>query len=55
MQEDMETQLQTIDFFAGNVLSEMRGVTKQTTKKDMLAHIEAWINEIQTIKYIINL
>ena len=55
MKEDMETQLHTIDLYVRNLLDDMKSVTKASTKGDMLAHIDAWTNEVQTIKYIIDL
>jgi hypothetical protein len=53
--EDLETQLHTIDLFVGNVLDDMKNVSKTTTKTDMLAYISAWQNELETVKYIIDI
>ena len=55
MQEDMETQLHTIDLFVRNILSDMNNVTKATNKADMLAYMDAWKNELLTITYIIDI
>jgi len=55
MQEDMETQLHTINLFVGGILADMKTVTKSTIKLDMLAHIAYWKNELQTIKHIIDI
>jgi len=55
MQEDEESQLHTIDLFVRNVLSDMKNVSKSTTKGDMLAYISAWENELLTVTYIIDI
>jgi hypothetical protein len=55
MEEDKETQLHTIDLFVRNVLSDMKNVSKSTTKGEMLAYISAWENELLTVTYIIDI
>ena len=51
----METQLHTINMFVEGILSDMGRVNKKTVKNDMIAHMEFWKNELQTIKHIINI
>ena len=41
-----------MDMYARNVIAEMELITKSTTKKDMYAYIQAWLNELQTVTYI---
>jgi hypothetical protein len=55
MKEDVETQFHTIDLFVRDILYDMRNVSKSTTKLDMLAHIDAWRNTLETIKFIIDI
>jgi hypothetical protein len=37
------------------VLAEMKLVSMATTKKDMIAYVEAWQNELLTATYVIGL
>tara|TARA_R110000765_G_scaffold79899_1_gene156997 strand:+ start:392 stop:556 length:165 start_codon:yes stop_codon:yes gene_type:complete len=47
-----EGKIEMMDMYARNVLSEMKMITKSSTKKDMYAYIQAWENELQTLIYI---
>jgi len=47
-----EGKIEMMDMYARNVLSEMKMITKSSTKKDMYAYIQAWENELQTVTYI---
>ena len=55
MTEDVETQFHTIDLFVRDILSDMKTVSKSTTKPVMLAHVSAWQNTLETIKFIIDI
>tara|TARA_B110000977_G_C10800839_1_gene386224 strand:- start:176 stop:343 length:168 start_codon:yes stop_codon:yes gene_type:complete len=55
MTEDVETQFHTIDLFVRDILSDMKTVSKSTTKPVMLAHMSAWQNTLETIKHIIDI
>ena len=55
MSEDVETQFHTIDLFVRDILDDMKNVSKSTTKPVILAHIDAWQNTLETIKYIIDI
>ena len=55
MNEDLETQLHSIDLFVRDMLNDMRNVSKSTTKPVMLAHVDAWRNTLETIKFIIDI
>jgi|TARA_R110002020_G_scaffold2184_1_gene10055 hypothetical protein len=50
MEEDLKTVVASIRLFVDNILYDMRNVSKDTTKHVMLSHIEAWKNELETIK-----
>ena len=45
--------LGSVEFFIDNVLHDMNRVKLNTRKMDILAHIEAWRNELETIKLFI--
>jgi hypothetical protein len=47
-----EGRIEMMDMYAKNILAEMKLITKQSTKKDMYAYIQAWENELQTLTYI---
>tara|TARA_R110000851_G_scaffold273748_1_gene426381 strand:- start:547 stop:711 length:165 start_codon:yes stop_codon:yes gene_type:complete len=53
MNDETEMKFETINMFLGNVLLEMKKVSMKSSKKDMIAYISAWENELQTIKFII--
>jgi hypothetical protein len=55
MKEDVDTQLEAIDFFIRDILDDMNDVTKSTTKLVILAHISAWKTTLKTIKNIIDI
>ena len=46
-------KFEIINMFMENVLLEMKKVSMKTSKQDMIAHISAWENELQTIKFMI--
>jgi hypothetical protein len=48
--EDLKNVVASVGLFIDNILYDMRNVSKSTTKPVMLAHIEAWRNELETIK-----
>ena len=48
-------KMELMDMYAKNVLVEMKLITKQSSKKDMYAYIQAWENELQTLTYITDL
>jgi hypothetical protein len=45
-------KVELMDMYAKNVLSDMKKVTKSSTKNEMYAYIQAWENELQTLTYI---
>lgn len=51
---DCSDRLETVNFFLGEVIHEMKKIKTSTTKKDMVAYIAAWENTLQTIKFMIN-
>ena len=53
MDNEIEMKFETINMFLENVLLEMKTITHKTTKKDMVAYISAWENELSTIKFMI--
>lgn len=53
-EEDLEAKFETINFFMGEVVAEMKTINNSNTKKDLLAYISAWENTLQTIKFMIN-
>ncbi len=53
MDSEVEMKFETINLFLDNVLSEMKTVSIKNTKKDMVAYISAWENELSTIKFMI--
>jgi hypothetical protein len=50
MDEDLKVVVASVGLFVDNILYDMRNVSKSTTKPVILAHIEAWKNELETIK-----
>ena len=54
-EEEYKAQLASINLFTDNILASMNKITKSTTKSDMLAYMDAWKTELQTIKFIIGL
>ncbi len=52
---DDETKLilGSVEFFIDNVLHDMNKIKLTTKKNDLLAHIDAWKNELVTIKLFI--
>ena len=50
--EELKSQLAGVSLFADTVLFDMNNITMSSTKADILAHVEAWKNDMQTIKYI---
>jgi hypothetical protein len=50
MDEDLKLVVASVGLFIDNILYDMRNVSKSTTKPVILAHIEAWKNELETIK-----
>jgi hypothetical protein len=55
MDQDIETQLHTIDLFVRSILDNMHNVSRSTTKADMMAYMDAWKTELGTIQHIINI
>ncbi len=53
MDDEIKMKLEVTNLFLDNVLSEMKTATIKTTKKDMVAYIRAWENELSTIKFMI--
>ena len=53
MSDDTAMKFETINMFLDNVLSEIKKVSLKTSKKDMVAYISAWENELSTIKFMI--
>lgn len=53
MDEDLELVVASVSLFIDNILYDMKNVSKSTTKLVMMAHIEAWRNELETIKQFI--
>ena len=45
-------KVELMDMYAKNVLSDMKKITKSSTKSEMYAYIQAWENELQTLTYI---
>ncbi len=54
MEQDVETQLHTIDLFVRSILDDMLNISRSTTKADMMAYMDAWKTELRTIQHIIN-
>ena len=42
--------IESVRLFIDNILYDMKNVSKSTTKPTILAHIDAWKNELETIK-----
>ena len=55
MDQNIETQFHTIDFFIRDILSDMQNVSMSTKKTYMVAYISAWKNTLETIKYMIDI
>ena len=53
MDDEARMKFEIINLFLNNVLEEMKTATIKTTKKDMVAYIRAWENELSTIKFMI--
>ena len=53
MDEDLKNVIASVGLFIDNILYDMRNVSKSTTKPVILAHMEAWKNELETIKNFI--
>tara|TARA_R100000935_G_scaffold12949_2_gene26029 strand:- start:1723 stop:1890 length:168 start_codon:yes stop_codon:yes gene_type:complete len=53
MDEDLELVIASTGLFIDNILYDMNNVSKSTTKPVIMAHIEAWKNELETIKSFI--
>ena len=49
---DKDLVIESVRLFIDNVLYDMKNVSKSTTKPIILAHIDAWRNELETIKRI---
>ncbi len=47
---DKDLVIESVRLFIDNVLYDMKSVSKSTTKPVILAHIDAWKNELETIK-----
>ena len=47
---DKDLVIESVRLFIDNVLHDMKKVSKSTTKPVILAHIDAWKNELETIK-----
>ena len=47
---DKDLVIESVRLFIDNVLYDMKNVSKSTTKPIILAHIDAWKNELETIK-----
>jgi hypothetical protein len=47
---DKDLVIESVRLFIDNVLYDMKNVSKSTTKPVILAHIDAWKNELETIK-----
>jgi hypothetical protein len=47
---DKDLVIESVRLFIDNVLYDMKNVSKSTTKPIILAHIDAWRNELETIK-----
>jgi|TARA_R100001198_G_C5121299_1_gene143925 hypothetical protein len=47
---DKDLVIESVRLFIDNVLYDMKNVSKSTTKPVILAHIDAWRNELETIK-----
>ena len=50
MDDNLESVVAAVGLFIDNVLIDMKNVSKSTTKPVILAHIDAWKNELETIK-----
>jgi hypothetical protein len=53
MDDEVRMKFEVINLFLDNVLSEIKQVSLKTSKKDMVAYISAWENELSTIKFMI--
>jgi len=53
MDEDLKLIVASVGLFIDNILYDMHNVSKSTTKPVIMAHIEAWKNELETIKSFI--
>jgi hypothetical protein len=53
MADDKEMIIGSVELFIDNILYDMKNVNMKTKKTDLLAHIEAWENELLTIKLFI--
>ena len=47
---DKDLVIESVRLFIDDVLYDMKNVSKSTTKPIILAHIDAWKNELETIK-----
>ena len=47
---DKDLVIESVRLFIDNVLYDMKNVSKSTTKPIIFAHIDAWRNELETIK-----
>ena len=50
MDDNLESVVAAVGLFIDNVLVDMKNVSKSTTEPVILAHIDAWKNELETIK-----
>ena len=50
MDDDLKNVVASVGLFIDNILYDMKNISKSTTKPVILAHIEAWRNELETIK-----
>ena len=50
MDDNLESVVASVGLFIDNILNDMKNVSKSTTKPVIIAHIDAWKNELETIK-----
>jgi hypothetical protein len=55
MDQDVEAQFHTIDVFIRSILDDMDKVSTSTRKDHIMAYIDAWKNDLLTIKHIMDL
>jgi len=55
MDQDVEAKFHTIDVFIRSILDDMNKVSLSTKKADTMAYIDAWKNDLLTIKHIMDL
>ena len=53
MKDDESMILSSVELFIDNILYDMNNVSKSTTKPVIMAHIDSWKNELETIKHFI--